>query len=141
MLIYYQGFAISVFYNTSHAQLFGSYVSIGFGLCSEKKIVVNCEAEVLFITLFITSSKRVLILLLVISITRSTGILIINTQTKHKSLHCKYTLSKITLANSAQNTFVCLPTTKGKNDIFYKVSFFPIYKILVNMKVSLIYTI
>jgi len=141
MLIYYQGFAISVFYNTSHAQLFGSYVSIGFGLCSEKKIVVNCEAEVLFITLFITSSKRVLILLLVISITRSIVILIINTQTKHKSLHCKYTLSKITLANSTPNTFVCLPTTKGKNDIFYKVSFFPIYKILVNMKVSLIYTI
>ena len=141
MLIYYQGFAISVFYNTSHAQLFGSYVSIGFGLCSEKKIVVNCEAEVLFITLFITSSKRVLILLLVISITRSIVILIINTQTKHKSLHCKYTLSKITLANSAPNTSVCLPTTKGKNDIFYKVSFFPVYKILVNMKVSLIYTI
>lgn len=141
MLIYYQGFAISVFYNTSHAQLFGSYVSIGFGLCSEKKIVVNCEAEVLFITLFITSSKRVLILLLVISITRSIVILIINTQTKHKSLHCKYTLSKITLANSAQNTFVCLPTTKGKNDIFYKVSVFHVYKILINMKVSLICTI
>ena len=149
MLIYYQGFAIFVFYNTSHAQLFGSYASLGFGLCSErererereKKFAVNCEVEVLFITLFITSSKRVLILLLVISITHSIVILIINTQTKHKSLHCKYTLSKITLANSAPNTSVCLPTTKGKNDIFYKVSFFPIYKILVNMKVSLIYTI
>ena len=106
----------------------------------EKKYAVNCEA-VLFITLFITSSKRVLILLLVISITHSIVILIINTQTKHKSLHCKYTLSKITLANSAQNTFVCLPTTKGKNDIFYKVSVFHVYKILINMKVSLICTI
>jgi len=37
MLIYYQGFAIFVFYNTSHAQLFGSYASLDFGLCSEKR--------------------------------------------------------------------------------------------------------